>query len=232
MKAPDWPISRPFVHRGWLGLLSAVTVCLFAQDLQHPASGYLEARLTTGLDAGYTKVGAAFQVTALSPWSSEDCTLLQGAAIYGKVVAATKHSKSSPESTLAFQIDSADCQHRRRAPIALHVLEIVVPDDPRNPLMGALPRNGSTGMQADVAANAMAGGHSGTAQEPSSIRVGAVLGENSLNLYIAGGPRFADVLYSDKHNVGLLPGTRLILGIKEMIPADQQLHLHRAGQEP
>ncbi|HYK35931.1 MAG TPA: hypothetical protein VEV40_08225 [Alloacidobacterium sp.] len=53
-----------------------------------------------------------------------------------------------------------------------------------------------------------------------------------MRLEIAEGPNFADVVHSDKRNVNLLTGTRLVLGTKEMIPADQQLHLHAVEQGP
>jgi hypothetical protein len=68
--------------------------------------------------------------------------------------------------------------------------------------------------------------------DESSLRVGKVLGESGVRLEIAEGPHFAEVLHSDKQNVILLNGTRLILGTKEMIPGDQQLHFQLGGHEP
>jgi hypothetical protein len=71
-----------------------------------------------------------------------------------------------------------------------------------------------------------------TDEASSSVRIGAVLGEIPMRLEIAGGPRFADVLYSDKRNVSLLSGSRLVLGTPDMVPADQQVHFQPTQKEP
>ena len=65
-------------------------------------------------------------------------------------------------------------------------------------------------------------------EETSSIRAGAVLGENHMKLEIAAGSNFADLLRSGKQTVSLLKGTQLVLGMPGMIPADQELHLQPA----
>lgn len=226
MKAPD---RQTIPFRACLGALCFLLVpASLAQEMQHPASGYLEAKLRTGLGAGHTKVGEDFQAEALSWWNIADCTLLQGARIYGKVVSATRHTKSSPESTLGLRIDSADCQGRPRTPLALHILEITAPESAPVPLHAVLP-TGSAGMTSVSVAH---DDNTAPDEETSSVRVGAVLGENHMKLEIAAGPGFADMLHSDKQSVSLLSGTRLVLGTREMVPADQQLHLHPEEQQP
>ncbi|HVW78603.1 MAG TPA: hypothetical protein VHB45_13395 [Alloacidobacterium sp.] len=67
-------------------------------------------------------------------------------------------------------------------------------------------------------------------KESSSIRVGAIVGMMPMQLEIAAGPQFAEILRSDKRTVSLLTGTHLILGTKDMIPADQQLHFQAADK--
>jgi hypothetical protein len=225
LKAPD---RQTIPSLACLGVLCFLLVpASLAQDMQHPASGYLEAKLRIGVDAGHTKVGEKFQAEALSSWSIADCTLPQGARIYGKVVSATRHSKSSPESTLGLLIEGADCQGHPDSPLALHILEITGSDSSRVPLHAVLPV-GSAGMSSLP----MAHDDNTADEETSSVRVGAVLGENHMKLEIAAGPGFADMLHSDKQNVSLLTGTRLVLGTPGMIPADQQLHLHPGVQQP
>ncbi|QNI30321.1 hypothetical protein H7849_14165 [Alloacidobacterium dinghuense] len=202
---------------------------ILAQDPEHPASGYLEAKLRTGVDAGHTKIGEEFQAETLSGWSIAGCTIPQGGRIYGKVVAATRHTKSSPESTLGLLIEGVDCQgSHSRSGFALHVLEIMAPDLQSVPLHSVLP-TGKGGMTSVPMAH---DDNIASGDETSSIRVGAVLGENNMKLEIAAGPEFADLLRSDKQTVSLLSGTRLVLGTKEMIPDDMQLHFHPPGQEP
>ena len=212
MKAPARQTIQPLACLGIFCFLSVLTSS--AQDLQRPASGYLEARLSIGLDAGHTKVGDTFQARTLSWWSIADCTLPQGARIYGKVVSATRHTKSSPESTLGLLIQSADCQDHPRSPLALHILEITLPDSQSVPMHAVLP-TGSAGM-----ASAPIAHDDNTAKDESSssVRVGAVVGEDWMRLGIAEGPHFAELLHSDKRNVSLLSCTRLVLGTAEMVP--------------
>jgi len=202
--------------------------------MPHPASGYLEAKLMIGLDAGHTKVGTAFQAEALQPWTVGDCSLSQGARIYGRVVSATKRSKSSPESTLALRIETADCDGHKRTPLALHILEVIAPDTSIDSLNNALPRDAqnSGSVVAGTGASALKNNNPASGRENSSIRVGAVTGDDEIRLEIAEGSHFADVLDSNKRNVSLLAGTRLVLGTADMVPGDQQLHLHPSERQP
>ena len=62
--------------------------------------------------------------------------------------------------------------------------------------------------------------------------VGEVVGEKGMRLEIAEGPQFAELLRSNTQTVRLLAGTRLVLGTKEMIPADQQLHFDAPENKP
>lgn len=226
MKAPDLQMLRCFSS---LGILCLCSTLAFTQNTNPPASGYLEASLRTGVQAGYTKIGEAFQATALSWWSIPDCTLPQGARIYGKVVSSVRHTRSSPESTLGLLIENADCQDHPHAPLSLHILEIVALDA-AVPLHTILPV-GSGGM---AAASGVIAHDDNTKpdQESSSIRIGAVVGEIPMRLGIAEGPHFAEVLHSGKRTVSLLTGTILVIGTADMIPADQQLHLHAEEKQP
>jgi hypothetical protein len=223
LKAPVW---RRLRWSGALGFFCSLGLppAAYAQDMQHPASGYLEVALKIGVDVAHTKVGQEFQAEALETWIINDCTLPQGAGVYGKVVSATRHTQSSPDSTLGLQIESIDCQGHPRTPFSLHVLEVIIPDS-RNPLLSALPLHGNSA-ETGQAASIM--GHG--ARTDSESRVGQVVGEGGMRLEIAEGPNFADVVHSDKRNVSLLSGTRLLLGTKDMIPPDQLLHLNAVGQ--
>ena len=222
MKAPDRHTFLSSLGIGVLCLLSFQPIV--AQDPQRPASGYLVAKLRTGVDAGHTKVGEEFEAEALSWWSTGDCTLPQGARIYGKIVSATRHTKSSPESTLGLLIESADCQGHQRTPLALHILEVKGSDSLSVPLHSVLP-TGTGGMTSAPIAH---DDNIAVDEETSSIRAGAVLGENHMKLEIAAGSNFADLLRSGKQTVSLLKGTQLVLGMPGMIPADQELHLQPA----
>ncbi len=216
-----WPLAC-------MGLYSLFTSPqLLAQDIEHPASGYLEVRLRVGVDAAHTKVGEEFQAEALETWIINECTLPQGARVYGKVVSATRHTKSSPDSTLGLLIESIDCQGHPRTPISLHILEVIIPDS-RNPVSSALPRNADSGGSMGTGPDeSIMGRGAGTDHES---RVGMVVGEGGMRLGIAEGLNFADLVYSEKRDVSLLTGTRLVLGTNDMIPPDQLLHLHAAGQ--
>jgi hypothetical protein len=226
LKTPDRHTLRLLVCTGILCVLFGSAS--LAQDLQPPASGYLEARLRIGVDAGRMKADEAFQAEALSSWSTADCTMLPGARIYGKVVSGVRHTKSSPQSTLTLLIDGADCKNHRHAPLALHILEIIVPDAPREPVQAVLPLPGVGLNPAAAAARDQI--------EPDSrssvIHVGEVVGEKGMRLEIAEGPQFAELLRSNTQTVRLLAGTRLVLGTKEMIPADQQLHFDAPENKP
>lgn len=192
--------------------------------MQHPASGYLEVALKIGLDAAHTKVGSTFQAEALETWIINECTVPQGGRVYGKVVSATRHTKFSPDSTLGLLIESIDCQDHPRTPFSLHILEVIFPDS-RNPVLSALPLHGDSAGEGEAAS--IMGSETRTDPE---IRVGQVVGEDGMRLEIAEGPNFADIVHSDKRNVNLLTGTRLVLGTKDMIPADRLLHLQTTGQ--
>lgn len=226
MKAPVWQKLRLLSALGLFCSLRLATVSS-AQDMQHPASGYLEVALRIGVDAAHTKIGDEFQAEALETWVINSCTLPQGARVYGKVVSATKHSKSSTDSTLGLLIESIHCQGHPRTPFSLHILEVIIPDN-QNPVSSALPRNADNGGSIQVGPAETDLGR-GAKTDPES-RVGQVVGEGGMRLEIAEGPNFADVVHSDKRNVSLLTGTRLILGTRDMIPSDQLLHLHSAGQ--
>lgn len=197
--------------------------------MQHPASGYLEVALKTGIDATHTKIGQEFQAEALETWIINSCTLAQGARVYGKVVSAKKYTRFSPDSTLGLLIESVDCQGHPRTSFSLHILEVIIPDF-RNPVSSALPRNADSGGSMGTGPDESIMGGGGLPD--SETRIGQVVGEGGMRLEIAGGPNFTDVIHSDKRNVSLLTGTRLVLGTADMVPADQQLHLHAVGQEP
>lgn len=226
MIAPVWWKLR---LSGALGLLLCLSAASPAQDMQHPASGYLEVALKTGVDAAHTKIGQEFQAVALETWIINSCTLPQDARVYGKVVSATRYTRSSPDSTLGLLIEGVDCQGHPRTPFSLHILEVIIPDF-RNPVSSALPRNADSGGSMGTGPDESIMGGGGPAD--TETRVGQVVGEGGMRLEIAAGPNFADVVHSDKRNVSLLTGTRLVLGTSDMVPADQQLHLHAVDQEP
>ena len=200
-----------------------------AQNMDQPASGYLDARLQTGLDAGHARIGETFQAQAVSEWQMNDCIVSPGARIYGKVVSASRHTKSSPESTLGLLIEGAECEDHRRAPLALHILEITFPSDASVPMHSVLPL-GSGGLAAGSAV--IAHDDNTAANQESSVHAGIVSGEIPMRLEIAGGPQFSDLLRSDKRTISLLTGTHLVLGTSEMIPADQQTHFHPTEKQP
>lgn len=224
MNAPNRLTLRAFISLGALCFISLAASR--SQDIEHPSSGYLETKLRTGLDAGHTKVGEAFQAESLMSWKIGDCNVSKGARIYGYVVLATRHRKSSPESTLALRFESIDCDDHPHYPIALHILEVIEPDLQRNVLFEAMPRNGqyAGGVVDEATAGALKQG------KDSSVRIGSIIGEDQMQLKIAAGPQFAEVLRSSKRTVSLLTGTHLILGTKDMIPADQQLHFQTADK--
>lgn len=228
MIAPVWWKLRLSSSLGLLCVLS-LSIASPSQDMQHPASGYLEVALKIGVNVAHTKVGQEFQAKSLETWNINDCTLPQGARVYGKVVSATKHTKSSPDSTLGLQIESIDCRGHPRTSFSLHILEVIIPDF-RNPVSSALPRNADSGGSMGTGPDESILGGGGLAD--SETRVGEVVGEGGMRLEIAAGPNFADVVHSDKRSVSLLTGTRLVLGTTDMLPADQQLHLHAVDQKP
>lgn len=82
------------------------------------------------MDAGHLKPGKQFYVKVMNGWQDPECTLDDGAFIYGKITEAGRDSNGKLQLGLKFE--RADCRGHANKPLGLRLIGVVGPAEHRD----------------------------------------------------------------------------------------------------
>jgi hypothetical protein len=231
-------LSHPFPLS--LPLFIAMTAVLIVQLLSlllllHPRASAenpptdripIQAVLVKAIEAGRVKVGDPVYAKVDLAWNNSACKLREGAILKGRIVAQTPRSKIVRASGIAFLFDSGQCGGREMKPLPLTVAALLAPDPnrasslygdqqspPLNEAVGlSLSQEGSgSAMRSMLAAAQTVMLEPPRNKPPQLVMPGQVIGLGDLKLGVGSGPEGSSVLTSEKHNLRLESGSRLVL---------------------
>ena len=180
----------------------------------HPYVSLIAANPTGLWDSGSLKAGASLTAKVMQEWMAPECTLEQGANLYGHVVSVA-HSKHHSKAELALVFDQGDCMGHGRQALTLNVIGLLAPDDDRQALHDAIPTQVS-GEGRNIRDTVSALGY-GTdfnlnpEKIPGMVRPGITLGMPGVELSLHAGPNCSVLLRNGRQDVRIGPKTQLLL---------------------
>jgi hypothetical protein len=227
-----------FVHAVSLALLVAVPCCAADPSTDRTP---IQAELVKTIEAGHVQAGDPVYAKVDLPWNNSACKLREGAILKGRIVTQTPRSKSAASSGIALLFDSGQCGGRDMKPLLLTVAAVLAPDPNRGsslygdlespPLSDAVglslsqPGTGSP-MRSMLAAAQTVILEPPRNKPPQLVMPGQVIGIGDVKLAVGSGPEGSSLLTSEKHNLRLESGSRLVLvpsvtaAVKESTPAE------------
>jgi tetratricopeptide (TPR) repeat protein len=191
------------------------------QNGDHPINSTIQGGIKGWLDSAHLKPGQSISVRVLRDWIAPNCTLTEGATLYGHVLAATA-SKSSGTSELAVVFDHGDCSGHPKQELTLRIIGVAGGDTQYQGVHNAMPTEVSGGSRAisDTAASmgAASDDNMKPGVAPKIVRPGVVAGIPHLKLIPEGGPQCSAMLTSEEHSVHLGSGAEFILTMQDMTP--------------
>ena len=163
------------------------------------------------MDAGHLKPGKEFYVKMVNGWQDPECTLDDGAFIYGKVTESGKASNGSPQLSLKFE--RGDCNGHANKPLGLRLIGVVGTADFEG-MHDAMP--------VKVAGGGRSIGDAVVGQDfldlnlnpgglPHTIHPGIVVRIPKLQIEVGGGPGCSDRLTTTDSILRLAPKTVFLL---------------------
>jgi len=183
----------------------------------------VQAELVQMIEAGRARVGDPVLARVSIAWRDSDCKLREGAILKGRIVTETPRSRGA-SSEVAILFETGQCGGRDMKPLALTVAALLVPDPTSSfygdresqPLSEAVglslgqPGSGSP-MRSITAAAAAVVVEPPRNKPPQLVMPGQVIGMPDVKLGVGSGPEGSSVLTSEKHNLRLPSGSRLVL---------------------
>jgi len=223
-------------HQFWvLKLLGAIFLALVASpavasDSSTDASASpnpvpVQAVLVKAIEAGRVRVGDPVYATVDLPWNGAVCKLREGAILKGRIVAQTPRLKGAP-SEIALLFETAQCGGKDMKPLPLTIAAVLAPDPNRNTgLYGGVqspPLGDAVGLSLGQAGSGspmrsmLAAANTVLLEPPVNkppvfVMPGQVIGMRNIQLAVASGPEGSSVLKSERHNLRLETGSRLVL---------------------
>jgi len=185
----------------------------------------VQAALVKAIEAGRVHAGDAVYARVDLAWDHLDCKLREGAILQGRVVAQTPHVKGT-KSELALVFESGQCGGRDMKPLPLTIAAVLAPDpnsnsslygnvqsQPLSEAVGLSLGQSGTGspMRSMMAAAATVILEPPVNKPPVVVMPGQVIGLGSIQLAVGSGPEGSSILSSEKHNLRLETGSRLVL---------------------
>ena len=229
-------LSRPFPLPLFIAKIAALIVepllLLFLLNAHSSAENPptdripIQAVLVKAIEAGRVKVGDPVYAKVDLAWNNSACKLREGAILKGRIVAQTPRSKAARSSGIALLFDSGQCGGRDMKPLPLTVAALLAPDPnrasslygdqqspPLNEAVGlSLSQEGSgSAMRSMLAAAQTVMLEPPRNKPPQLVMPGQVIGLGDLKLGVGSGPEGSSVLTSEKHNLRLESGSRLVL---------------------
>lgn len=186
----------------------------------------VQAELVRSIEAGRIKVGDPVYAKVDLAWNNAACKLREGAILKGRIITQTPRSKSARASGIALLFDSGQCGGREMKPLPLTVAALLAPDPnrgsslygdqqspPLNEAVGLGLSQQGTGspMRSMLAAAQTVLLEPPRNKPPQLVMPGQVIGIGDLKLAVGSGPEGSSVLTSEKHNLRLESGSRLVL---------------------
>lgn len=186
----------------------------------------MQVELLKPIETGRVHVGDAVYARVQLAWSEPDCKLREGAILKGRVLLQMPRTKGAKSSELAMVFDTGQCGGREMKPLPMTVAAVLAPDPNRGPsllsdqqgppLSDAVGlsigmgggQNGRSMLEASVSAVYM---ESPADKEPKAVLPGQVIGLKDLKLTLGKGPEGSSLLTSERHNLRLESGSRLVL---------------------
>jgi len=195
---------------------SAAPACPPVADREWPVNLTIEARLTELIDSSRLKPGKKIFATVLFGINYAECSLADGAIIYGHVTAAD--SSTNPDSSeLGLTFDHADCRGHDKQEVRLRLIGVVAPPSHGERLHDALPSEVAGGVQQlPETSNDGIDGALNPAYYPRTLRPGLVVRLQKVKLEPEGGPGCSARISGPGRNVQLAPATDLILTLERV----------------
>ncbi len=186
----------------------------------------IQAVLVKSIEAGRVKVGDPVYAKVDLAWNNSACKLREGAILKGRVVTQTPRSKAVRSSGIALIFDSGQCGGRDMKPLLLTVAALLAPDPNRGsslygdqqspPLneavgLGLSQEGGGSPMRSMLAAAQTVLLEPPRNKPPQLVMPGQVIGLGDLKLSVGSGPEGSSVLTSERHNLRLESGSRIVL---------------------
>src|SRR5580658_5173534 len=186
----------------------------------------VQAELVKSIEAGHVQVGDPIYAKVNLAWNNSACKLREGAILKGRIVTQTPRSKFAGSSGIALLFDSGQCGGRDMKPLLLTVAALLAPDPnrgsslfgdqqspPLNEAVGlGLSQEGSgSPMRSMLAAAQTVVLEPPRNKPPQLVMPGQVIGLRDVKLAVGSGPEGSSVLTSEKHNLRLESGSRLVL---------------------
>ncbi len=181
----------------------------------------IQAELVKSIEAGRVRIGDPVYAKVDLAWNNAACKLREGAILKGRIVAQTPRSKTAKSSGVAFLFESGQCGGRDMKPLPLTVAAVLAPDPiggsslfgdrDNQPLNEAVGLSLDGGMRSMLAAAQTAILEPPRHKPPQTVMPGQVIGLADMKLTVGSGPEGSSVLTSEKHNLRLDSGSRLVL---------------------
>lgn len=194
-------------------------------DAPSPNRVPVQAVLVKAIEAGRVRVGDPVYATVDLAWNGAACKLREGAILKGRIVAQTPRLKGAP-SEIALLFETGQCGGKDMKPLPLTIAAVLAPDPNRStslyggvqspPLSDSVglslgqPGSGSPMRSMLAAANTVLL-EPPVNKPPVFVMPGQVFGMGNIKLAVASGPEGSSVLKSEKHNLRLATGSRLVL---------------------
>jgi hypothetical protein len=194
----------------------------------------LEADLLAPLDASKLVRGASVLAKARLDWKGPTCLIRAGSVVSGHIVDFEQRSKQNKGSSLTILFDHANCDgHLTPTGFTLVALITTPALDEGRPLLDSGFVNGSAvqsipGVASNIpqarlngsGAMSLRAGES-SAQGPSHVTAGQVIGLNKVTLSVGTGPEGSSVLTAAKGNIRLERATQFVLMPKAAAAPDE-----------
>jgi hypothetical protein len=193
----------------------------------------LEAELLAPLDASKLVRGAPVLAKARLDWKGPTCLIRAGSVVSGRIVDLEQRSKQNKGSSLTILFDHANCDGNLTPTGFTLVALITTPElDEGRPLLDSgfvnaggpqvtLRSPNNTPMaRLDAEAALTLRVLESSAQGPSQVAAGQVIGINKVKLSVGTGPEGSSVLSAAKGNIRLEHATKFVLMPKVAVAAD------------
>ncbi|MGO9086115.1 MAG: hypothetical protein ACLQBK_12885 [Candidatus Sulfotelmatobacter sp.] len=186
----------------------------------------IQAELVKSIEAGRVQVGDPVYAKVDLAWNNSACKLREGAILKGRIVTQTPRSKAVRSSGIALLFDSGQCGGRDMKPLPLTVAAVLAPDPNRGsslfgdqqsqPLNEAVDLSLSQGGSGSPMRSMLAAAQTVMLEPPRNkppqlVMPGQVIGIGDVKLAVGSGPEGSSILTSEKHNLRLESGSRLVL---------------------
>jgi hypothetical protein len=184
----------------------------------------IQAALVKAIEAGRVRVGDPVYARVELAWKNPTCQLREGAVLKGRIVSQIARSKVNKSSEIALLFEKGQCGGLDLKPLPLTIASVLAPDpnsdtslfgnqqsQPLSEAVGLSLGGGGSPMRSVTTAAANVLLEPPRNKRPQTVMPGQVVGLGDMKLGVGSGPEGSSVLTSEKHNLRLDTGARLVL---------------------